>query len=230
MITLRQRLLLVVGWVVAAVGIGLVSAGAVAVAGGQVTDRPLRPLSAAEVAALPVTIEEDCVTNGPLASGGSDGASCSVALGSDLETSPADESAQPAEREPAGADAQTAPEASATSPDGPTLSSGGDDGSFEDEGLEATGAFPEGIDGPPIGPRPPEPEIVELIGGQVRITASTDGLVLNGASPRPGFVADVLFSRSDQLTVTFWNGSHLSTIVATLSDGTLGFVLTESGP
>ena len=54
MTVLRQRLLLVVGWITAAVGAGLVASGAVAVAGGQVLDQPLRPLTAAEVAALPV--------------------------------------------------------------------------------------------------------------------------------------------------------------------------------
>ena len=55
---MRQRLLLVAGWAVAAVLATLVSTGAVAVAGGQVTDRPLRPLTASEVAAL----AEECGT------------------------------------------------------------------------------------------------------------------------------------------------------------------------
>ncbi len=54
MIVMRQRLLLVAGWLAAAIGTGLVASGAVAVAGGQVLDRPLRPLTAAEVAELPV--------------------------------------------------------------------------------------------------------------------------------------------------------------------------------
>ncbi|MDK1096694.1 MAG: hypothetical protein QGM47_05470 [Actinomycetota bacterium] len=54
MIATRQRLFLVAGWLTAAFGAGLVASGAVAVAGGQVLDRPLRPLTAAEVAALPV--------------------------------------------------------------------------------------------------------------------------------------------------------------------------------
>lgn len=54
MVSMRQRLLLVAGWIAAAVGAGVVASGAVAVAGGQVLDRPLRPLTAAEVAALPV--------------------------------------------------------------------------------------------------------------------------------------------------------------------------------
>ena len=52
MSSMRQRLLLVAGWAAAAVVASLVSTGAVAVAGGQVTDRPLPPLSASEVAAL----------------------------------------------------------------------------------------------------------------------------------------------------------------------------------
>lgn len=68
--TLRQRLLLVAGWLAAAVGAGLVASGAVTVAGGQVLDRPLRPMTAAEVAALPV---DEVGTSGviePHASGG----------------------------------------------------------------------------------------------------------------------------------------------------------------
>ena len=69
---MRQSLLLVAGWIVAAVGAGVVASGAVAVAGGQVFDRPIRPLNAAEVAALPV--DESVATFGSserLASGSS---------------------------------------------------------------------------------------------------------------------------------------------------------------
>ena len=72
MVLMRQRLLLVAGWIVAAVGAGVVASGAVAVAGGQVFDRPIRPLNAAEVAALPV--DESVTALEPsvrLASGGS---------------------------------------------------------------------------------------------------------------------------------------------------------------
>jgi hypothetical protein len=70
---MRQRVLLVAGWAAAAVVTSLVASGAVAVAGGQVADRPLRPLSAAEVAELPVVLTEGGqVPCRPLASGGSD--------------------------------------------------------------------------------------------------------------------------------------------------------------
>ena len=70
---MRQRVLLVAGWAAAAIVTSVVASGAVTVAGGQVTDRPLRPLSASEVDALPVVLNEGGnVPCRPLASGGSD--------------------------------------------------------------------------------------------------------------------------------------------------------------
>ncbi len=71
MLTMRQRLLLVVGWVIVASVTSLVALGAVTVAGGRVNDRPLDPLSAAEVVALPVAATVQSV-NEPQASGGED--------------------------------------------------------------------------------------------------------------------------------------------------------------
>lgn len=71
MTAMRQRLLLVVGWVIVASVTSLVALGAVTVAGGRVNDRPLDPLSAAEVAALPVAATVQSV-NEPQASGGED--------------------------------------------------------------------------------------------------------------------------------------------------------------
>ncbi len=70
MVAMRQRLLLVAGWLVAAIGSVLVASGAVAIAGGQVLDRPLRPLTAAEVAALPVVSVGSTEATEPQASGG----------------------------------------------------------------------------------------------------------------------------------------------------------------
>jgi hypothetical protein len=72
MITMRQRVLLVAGWVVAAAVTSLVASGAVAVAGGQVNDRPLTKVLAADVAALPVVDTEFGDCSEPLASGGLD--------------------------------------------------------------------------------------------------------------------------------------------------------------
>ena len=73
MVPMRQRVLLVAGWVVAAAVTSLVASGAVAVAGGQVNDRPLTRVLAADVAALPVVdtegVPDPCE---PPASGGFD--------------------------------------------------------------------------------------------------------------------------------------------------------------
>lgn len=71
MAAMRQRLLLVVGWVIVATVTSLVALGAVTVAGGRVNDRPLEPLSAAEVEALPVAVTVESA-NEPQASGGVD--------------------------------------------------------------------------------------------------------------------------------------------------------------
>ena len=89
---MRQRLLLVAGWIAAAVGSGLVASGAVAVAGGQVLDRPLRPLTAAEVAALPVVqvVSPDIVE--PHASGGLEPTTGEITEGSADDPPDADES------------------------------------------------------------------------------------------------------------------------------------------
>ncbi len=194
---LRQRLLLVAGWVIAAVATGLVSAGAVAVAGGQVRDRPLRPLSAAEVAALPVLTTDDCVASGPLASGGSVGGTrCPGLTGSDSRTAGGDVTAQPAEKEFL------------------------ERGDLSDP--LAPGRFPRGVITPPIEPHSAEPVVVDLVGGRVSVSVDDAALVLNSATPRPGFVADLLFERDDELTVTFWDGNHLSVLTASVgADGAL---------
>ncbi len=82
MIEMRQRLFLLAGWLVAAIGAGLVASAAVAIAGGQVLDRPLQPLTTAEVAALPVTAVGSSVTLEPQASGGIEPMAGGPAVGS----------------------------------------------------------------------------------------------------------------------------------------------------
>ena len=105
MAVMRQRLLLVAGWIVAAVGAGVVASGAVAVAGGQVFDRPIRPLNAAEVAALPV--DESVATLGSserLASGSSQARTGVTTEGCGRNTAGASGSERPAG--PGGAPAE----------------------------------------------------------------------------------------------------------------------------
>jgi hypothetical protein len=94
---MRQRLLLVAGWIVAAVGAGVVASGAVAIAGGQVFDRPIRPLNAAEVAALPV--DESVATLGSSvrhASGGPQASTGVPSEGGGRDTTGANGSEHPA--------------------------------------------------------------------------------------------------------------------------------------
>jgi hypothetical protein len=50
--TMRRRLLFIFSWLAAAALTSVVASAAVAIAGGQVNDRPLRPLTSAEVEAL----------------------------------------------------------------------------------------------------------------------------------------------------------------------------------
>ncbi|GMQ98282.1 MAG: hypothetical protein BMS9Abin17_0789 [Acidimicrobiia bacterium] len=97
---MRQRLLLVAGWIAAVVGSVLVASGAVTVAGGQVLDRPLRPLTAAEVAALPVVQVDSSANVEPQASGG-----LVPTTGQSTEGS---ESVEPRPKEPAGTGGSTA--------------------------------------------------------------------------------------------------------------------------
>ena len=231
MTSLRQRLLLVAGWAVAAVATGLVSAGAVAVAGGQVTDRPLRPLSAAEVAALPVTIEDPCVTSEPLASGGSASLATCLEPGSQSgPNAPGDETARPAEKELLPAE-------------DPLLSPRTDDVEVPEPTAEElrTGvppevrptddiAAPEDVEVPRIGPRPTEPRIAELVGGRVSVSLVDGSISLNAATPKAGFVADLRFERGDELTVSFWDGAHLSTLEVAIEGAELVLTPTETSP
>jgi len=111
MAAMRQRLLLVAGWIAAVVGSVLVASGAVTVAGGQVLDRPLRPLTAAEVAALPVVQVDSSVNVEPQASGG-----FAPTTGPSTEGS---ESVAPGSEEPAGAGGSTADAGEARAQDDP---------------------------------------------------------------------------------------------------------------
>jgi len=110
---MRQRLLLVAGWIAAAVGSGLVATGAVAVAGGQVLDRPLRPLTAAEVAALPVVQVGSPESVGPHASGGLVSSTGGPTEGSD--------DIVPGSEEPAGTRGSAAGSSDAMAPEGMAL-------------------------------------------------------------------------------------------------------------
>ncbi len=184
--SMRQRLLLVAGWVAAAVVATLVSTGAVAVAGGQVADRPLPALSASEVAAP----AEEC--------GSSDRAPCLRQLEGSAEPTTTD---------------AAAPEILSPEGDGQGVSSGSASPpvSLVDEPPDPADDFDESLLPPPrdevvtlIGAS------VGFSGadGEVRFIWA---IPRPGFALRPPTEAEL---EEDFITLVFSDGSHRSTLVA----------------
>ena len=203
---MRQRLLLAAGWIVAAVGSGVVASGAVAIAGGQVLDRPLRPLTAAEVVALPVVSSEGTQPNGPLASGGTDSTSGVPADGSAVDS------------------ATDPPNADSAGPGGspPTVLSPARSGEI----------FITTIEGEPSSPTAPnvpviQSAIVHLPGGAASIYSGEDGLDVLWARPSPGYVMSLHFEAEDRLSLSFTGAATRYAIVAAVSHGDLDIVTSE---
>lgn len=186
--SMRQRLLLVAGWAAAAVVASLVSTGAVAVAGGQVTDRPLRPLSASEVAAL----TEEC--------GSYERAPCLRQLDSSADQPPPVTTAPTTNSRPEG-DEQGA------SPLHPVAPTAGTEPPPEDETVIG-----------PISKDAPEPgaKIVELQGGRVSVSGADGKISILWVIPNPGYVLVPATDhpRDDGVPVVFSDGSHESYLVA----------------
>ena len=198
---MRQRVLLVAGWVCAAVVTSLVASGAVAAAGGQVLDRPLRPLTAAEVAALPVVVTADVSGScEPLASGGF---------------------VCPPETSTAGVVADRPGEPDGSSPDG--AREGTSDGTptgvppalgsapLPDGLVRPVTDLPEPEDpdvtSPDLSSVPSESAVVQLEGGTVSVAGSGDEVYFLWAIAQPGFASDVLYGpEPNQLVVVFSNG------------------------
>jgi len=195
---MRQRLLLVAGWIVAAVGAGIVASGAVAVAGGQVLDRPLRPLTAAEVEALPVAepmaiLEPD----GPLASGGSSSISEDTIVQGD------EKRADPAETTGPGGAAADHP----ATPGDVELTPSEPSGNPVDV-LPATGTWSDVA-------------VTHVTGGSASIAAFGDGLRVLWATPRPGYAVGLRFDGPANVVLTFTSSRSRSTIATALHDGEL---------
>lgn len=203
---MRQRFLLVAGWVIAAVATSLVAAGAVAVAGGQVTDRPLRPLTAAEVAALPVAQLVDAPTEAsalPPAVSSSD-------RGQNTAGKTVDEPGSDNEPTPAGDEGtlETTTADAGDAPPGPIL---------DEDDVDPDGE-PASRDDPTASPPQDEPistAVVEhLSGGSVSVAARNERLVLLWARPRPGFVVNAEFGSDHELSVKFSNERRGSILTA----------------
>ena len=196
--SMRQRLLLVAGWAAAAVVASLVSTGAVAVAGGQVTDRPLRPLSASEVAAL----TEDC--------GSTERAPCLRQLDNSADPSSTVSAAPELNLSLEGGEngVSSAVPAEVTEPpsEDPLDPGVAVDESLlpPDETLELT--TPEA-----------RAEVVDLVGGRVSVSGADGEVRIIWLIPRHGFAvlpAAGSDSLPDHVTVLLSNGSHQSTLIA----------------
>jgi hypothetical protein len=214
---MRQRLLLVAGWATAAVVASLVSTGAVAVAGGQVTDRPLRPLSASEVAAL----AEDCGSN--------ERAPCLRQL---------DYSADPTVSVSAAPDVNSSLEGDE---DGVSPFLPADDVIVDppsedpldpavevDESLVPPDEGEDDLDVPAA-----RAEVVDLVGGRISVSGADGEVRIIWLIPRHGFAvlpAAGTDNLPDHLTVVLSDGSHQSTLIASW-DSVEGLVIerTEGG-
>ena len=204
---MRQRLLLVAGWALAAVGTSVVASAAVAATGGQVTDRALRPLTAAEVAALPEGFLE--VQSESLASGDSSNEN----LGESGESATSGSTTS----DPAGGEGE--------------FFSGidrslDDDGSFVVPGPEGPEPvltdLPEVTDPDPVTPDPAaatDTHIEHLPAGSISLASAGDQITLLWATPRLGWQIDVQFPADDELLVSFTDGATVWSVSAAIVEG-----------
>jgi len=213
---MRQRVLLVAGWFTAAVVTSLVASGAVAAAGGQVLDRPLRPLTAVEVAALPVVeTVDDFGSCEPLASGGF---------------------VCPPKTSTTGVVAEGPGEnnGSESTGDGEGTSDGTPSGvppaltrpQFPDGLLPPITGIPDAEDpstaGPDLSDVPSDAAVVRLDGGTVSVSGSQSQIYFLWAISQPGYIIDVQASETpDQLLVVFSNGTDQSVLQASWVDDEL---------
>jgi len=202
---MRQRLLLAAGWIIAVVGSGVVASGAVAVAGGQVLDRPLRPLTAAEVAALPVVGSVvNPVPNEPLASGGSASTSGDTTTGS-VGGNATDRSTEDSAG-PGGAPFFVA----LPRPDDVVITT-----------LTSIA--------PTSGATTSQSAIVILDGGAASILSSADGLAVLWARPNPGYVMSLRFDAADALVLSFTGPTDRFRIAVNTVDGVMTVDTAEPG-
>lgn len=216
--SMRQRLLLVAGWAAAAVVATLVSTGAVAVAGGQVIDRPLRPLSASEVAAL----ADEC--------GSTERAPCLRQLDDTTDPLESGSAAPESNLGPERGEDGVSPTTLTTAPE-PTEPPGEDP---LDPGVELDESLLPPEDDLDANNQPAaRAEVVDMVGGRVSVSGAGGEIRIIWLIPRHGFA--VLPSAGagnspDQVTVVLSDGSHQSTLLATW-DAEEGLVVetTEGG-
>ena len=196
---MRQRLLLVAGWVLAAVGTSVVASAAVAATGGQVTDRALRPLTAAEAAALPGGFLE--VLSESLASGD--------ASNRDLVEPGESTTVGPTAQTPAGAEGEPRPPDLVDDAPTPLQPPSTDD--------DTDPAEPDPVAPDPIATF--DTHIEHLEAGSVSLVGAADQIHLLWATPRIGWQIEVEYLEPHHLLLTFTDGASLWTLNAVMVDG-----------
>lgn len=198
MAAMRQRLLLVVGWVIVATVTSLVALGAVTVAGGRVNDRPLEPLSAAEVEALPVAVTVESA-NEPQASGGVDS----------VENT-----------------SEEAPDQTGQTREGDTTADGGgnspDDRVGDIDQNRSTANFGDSV------AEIAATQVAHLVGGSIGIRRLGGELFLEWVSPQPGFSTGLVLTQTDFVRVAFSSPTHRSLVLITLDISDIEVTITES--
>lgn len=195
MVPMRQRLLLVAGWAAAAVVASLVSTGAVAVAGGQVNDRPLRPLSASEVAAL--TEECDLFERAP----------CLRQLDESASTTTTVAAAPDSNSSLEGGEQGVSPVIDQASADSSEVAS-------DSETTVPAGTSPDSLP-------PPTGKVVTLEGGTVGIGGAYGEVWVLWVIPSPGFAplpATGADTEPGTVQIVFSDGAHQSKLIAWWTD------------
>ena len=217
---MRQRVLLVAGWAVAAAVTSFVASGAVAVAGGQVTDRALRPLSASEVAALPVVNTGVSVSSEPHASGGL--AATSDAL---------DEGAGPSGPGRSGSLHSVGDGGPSADDTGTDLGAGALDPALPDGQPLRESGLGGSVSDVPVGTAETtdqESAIVRLAGGSASVSGADGEVYFLWAIAQPGYLSEVFVSDSGSITITFSSGVTISRMVASWTVGGLQITRNEA--
>ncbi len=222
-----KRIALVVAWVVATFATALVAWSAVRLAGDQVGERPVEPLSAAEVAALPVD-------TAPAPSGDvlSNTTTTGVAAGLPPATVPAGPDltvTEPSGVPPPATAADPASDAS-SKPDSPSVTSTTSTTGTTQPPAPAGTAPPVATTSPTTSttttttvapPAATETKAFHLRGGSVVIEVSPGRVVLRSATPRTGYSMDIQNSGPRRVEVEFEGEDDSSEFRAEWSGGAL---------
>jgi hypothetical protein len=205
MLSMRQRVLLVAGWVLAAAVTSLVASAAVTVAGGRVTDRPLRPVAAPNPA--PPAVDTESVSD-PSEFLASRSFVCREATPSEEEQVVGQRSGIPDGAAGDELDADLTQE-NATGED-PTAP-GGVDG-----GLSAAGDVKS-------------VQAVSTPGGTVVVQRGGVTNGLRSLTWRPGYAVTCTYLDAQTLSVVFTRGDSSWVVIARLEDGLLTAGLRTGG-